>query len=45
MYLIIAMFRVGITPKADAGLAPSVLIAMSQTDRAADLERFRKSLR
>ena len=41
-YLIIAMFIIGITPKADAGLAPSALIAMSQTDRAADLEKIQK---
>ena len=42
MYLIIAMFIIGITPKADAGLAPSALIAMSQTDRSADLEKIQK---
>ncbi len=42
MYLIIAMFIIGITPKADAGLAPSALIAMSQADRAADLEKIQK---
>ncbi len=41
-YLIIAMFIIGITPKADAGLAPSELIAMSQADRAADLEKIQK---
>ena len=41
-YLIIAMFIIGITPKADAGLAPSALIAMSQTDRSADLEKIQK---
>ncbi|MDO9288412.1 MAG: PA2779 family protein [Thermodesulfovibrionales bacterium] len=41
-YLIIAMFIIGITPKADAGLAPSALIAMSQTDRFADLEKIQK---
>ena len=42
MYLIIAMFIIGITPKADAGLAPSAMIAMSQADRAADLEKIQK---
>lgn len=41
-YLIIAMFIIGITPKADAGLAPSALIAMSQTDRPADFEKIQK---
>ncbi len=41
-YLIIAMFIIGITPKADAGLAPSALIAMSQADRSADLEKIQK---
>ena len=41
-YLIIAMFIIGITPKADAGLAPSAMIAMSQTDRSADLEKIQK---
>lgn len=41
-YLIIAMFIIGITPRADAGLAPSALIAMSQTDRSADLEKIQK---
>lgn len=41
-YLIIAMFIIGITPKADAGLAPSAMIAMSQADRSADLEKIQK---
>lgn len=41
-YLIIAMFIIGITPKADAGLAPSAMIAMSQADRPADLEKIQK---
>lgn len=41
-YLIIAMFIIGITPKADAGLAPSALIAMSQTDRSADLGKIQE---
>ncbi|MEK6581935.1 MAG: PA2779 family protein [Nitrospirota bacterium] len=41
-YLIIAMFIIGITPKADAGLAPSAMIAMSQADRTADLEKIQK---
>ena len=43
-YLIFAMFLIGIAPKVDAGIAPSELIAMSQTDRNADLEKIRKVL-
>lgn len=43
-YLIILMFIIGITPKVEAGLAPSELIAMSQVDRAADLEKIQKIL-
>ena len=43
-YLIIAMFIIGIAPKADAGIAPSEIIAMSQTDRAADLGKIQKVL-
>lgn len=42
MHLIVAMFIIGITPKVDAGLAPSELIAMSQIDRASDLEKIQK---
>jgi hypothetical protein len=41
-YLIAAMFLIGIAPKVDAGIAPSELIAMSQTDRAADMEKIRQ---
>jgi hypothetical protein len=43
-YLIFAMFLIGIAPKVDAGLAPSELIAMSQMDRNADLEKIRQVL-
>jgi hypothetical protein len=43
-YLIFAMFLIGIAPKVDAGLAPSELIAMSQIDRNADLEKIRQIL-
>lgn len=39
-YLIAVMFVIGITPKADAGLMPSELIALSQADRTADLEKI-----
>ena len=41
-YLIAAMFLIGIAPKVDAGVAPSALIAMSQTDRTADMEKIRQ---
>jgi Family of unknown function (DUF6627) len=41
-YMIAAMFLIGIAPKVDAGIAPSELIAMSQTDRAADMEKIRQ---
>jgi hypothetical protein len=43
-YLIFAMFLIGIAPKVDAGIAPSELIAMSQTDRNADLEKIQQVL-
>ena len=43
-YLVFAMFLIGIAPKVDAGLAPSELIAMSQTDRKADLEKIGQAL-
>ena len=43
-YLIIAMFIIGIAPKADAGIAPSEIIVMSQVDRAADLGKIQKVL-
>ncbi|OGW30738.1 MAG: hypothetical protein A2X54_05355 [Nitrospirae bacterium GWF2_44_13] len=43
-YLVFAMFIIGIAPKADAGIAPSEIIAMSQVDRAADIEKIQKAL-
>jgi hypothetical protein len=43
-YLIIAMFIIGIAPKADAGIAPSEIIVMSQVDRTADLGKIQKVL-
>lgn len=43
-YLVFAMFIIGIAPKADAGIAPSEIIAMSQVDRAADLGKIQKVL-
>ncbi|OGW58280.1 MAG: hypothetical protein A2Z09_00160 [Nitrospirae bacterium RBG_16_43_8] len=43
-YLIIAMFIIGIVPKADAGIAPSEIIGMAQTDRTADLGKIQQVL-
>ena len=43
-YLVIAMFIIGIAPKADAGIAPSEIIVMSQVDRTADLGKIQKVL-
>jgi len=43
-YLVVAMFIIGIAPKVNAGLAPSELIAMSQADRIADVEKIQKFL-
>ena len=43
-YLIVAMFIIGIAPKADAGIAPSEIIAMSLVDRAADLGKIQNVL-
>lgn len=41
-YMIIAMFIIGITPKADAGFAPSEIFALTQSERAADLDKIQK---
>jgi ABC-type multidrug transport system fused ATPase/permease subunit len=43
-YLVVAMFIIGIAPRVDAGLAPSEIIALSQTDRDADLAKIQKVL-
>ncbi|HMK55315.1 MAG TPA: PA2779 family protein [Dissulfurispiraceae bacterium] len=43
-YLVIAMFVIGIAPRVDAGLAPSEVIALAQTDRQADLASIQKVL-
>lgn len=43
-YLIFAMFLIGIAPKVEAGIAPSEMIAMSQTDRNIDIEKIRQFL-
>ena len=41
-YMIIAMFIIGITPRVDAGLAPSEIIALAQLERGADIEKIQK---
>ncbi len=43
-YLVVAMFIIGIAPRVNAGLAPSEIIALSQTDRAEDLTKIQKAL-
>ena len=43
-YLVFAMFLIGIAPRVDAAMSPSEIIAASQTDRAADLERIQRAL-
>jgi len=43
-YLVVAMFIIGITPRLDAGIAPSEVIASSQFDRAADLAQIQRTL-
>jgi hypothetical protein len=41
-YMIIAMFILGITPRVDAGLAPSEIMALAHSERVADLEKIQK---
>ncbi|MCG2722901.1 MAG: PA2779 family protein [Thermodesulfovibrionales bacterium] len=43
-YLVIAMFLIGIAPKVDAGFAPSEIIALSQMERTADLQKIQNIL-
>jgi hypothetical protein len=43
-YLVVAMFIIGIAPRVDAGLSPSEIIVLSQTDRAADIAKIQKVL-
>ena len=43
-YLVIAMFIIAIAPKAEAGFAPSEIIALGQTDRTGDLEKIQQVL-
>ena len=43
-YLIVAMFVIGITPQAFAGLSPSEVIGLSSAERSADLQKVQKFL-
>ncbi|MBI4653592.1 MAG: PA2779 family protein [Nitrospirae bacterium] len=43
-YLVFAMFIIGIIPRVEAGFAPSDVIALSQVDRAADIDKIQKVL-
>jgi len=43
-YLAVAMFIIGITPRLDAAIAPSEVIASSQFDRSADLAQIQRVL-
>ena len=42
--LVFAMFVLGIAPRVEAGFAPSDVIAFSQVDRAADIDKIQKAL-
>lgn len=44
LYLIFAMFVIGITPRVEAGFAPSEPVALPGFDRAADLDKIQKTL-
>jgi hypothetical protein len=41
-YMIITMFIIGIAPRVDAGLAPSEIISLAQSERVADLGKIQK---
>ena len=43
-YLVIAMFIIAVAPKAEAGFAPSEMIALGQTDRTGDLDKIQNVL-
>jgi hypothetical protein len=43
-YLILAMFMIGVTPRAFAGMSPSELIGLHPGDRTADLHKIQKFL-
>ncbi len=42
--LVFAMFVLGLAPRVEAGFAPSDVIALSQVDRAADIDKIQKAL-
>jgi hypothetical protein len=44
LYCVVAIFLMGIVPRAYAGFCPSELSPVSQVDRTADLEQIRKVL-
>lgn len=43
-FLVITMFLIGIAPRVDAGLSPSEVIAVSQTDRSSNLQKIQEFL-
>lgn len=43
-YLVFAMFIIGIAPRAEAGFVPSDVMALSEAERATNLEKIQKSL-
>ncbi len=43
-YLVVAMFVIGITPRAFAGFSPSEVVGLPQVERAADLPKIQKFL-
>lgn len=44
LYLVFAMFIIGITPRVEAGLAPSQIIQTSQIDKSVEIERIQRVL-
>ena len=43
-YMVAMMFIIGITPKVYAGLSPSQVMSLSQTERQSDLQKIQKVL-
>jgi len=43
-YLVIVVFLISIVPKVDAGFSPSEIIALTQMDRTADLQKIQNIL-
>lgn len=44
LYLVFAMFIIGITPRLEAGIVPSQIVQTTQIDRAGDIERIQRVL-